>query len=98
MSYNQHSKSGSQMTQEMEECWKKWEVGGTNWTKTDQGTVIVKEAAAEETKRLFSGTGVQITTEGKRLLGATIGNNDFEKKFTKTIISPSFNKYPGWLR
>ena len=32
--------------------------------------------------------GVQITTEGKRLLGAAIGNNDFEEKFTETIISP----------
>ena len=48
----------------------------------------MKEAAAEEAKRLFSGTGVQITTEGKRLLGAAIGNNDFEEKFTETIISP----------
>ena len=48
----------------------------------------MKEAAAEEAKRLFSGTGVEITTEGKRLLEAAIGNNDFEEKFTETIISP----------
>ena len=54
--------------------------------------MIVKEAAAEEAKRLFSGTGVQITTEGKRLLGAAIGNNDFEEKFTETIISPLFQQ------
>ena len=50
--------------------------------------MVDSEVAAEEAKRLFSGMGVQITTEGKRLLGAVIGNNDFEEKFTETIISP----------
>ena len=54
--------------------------------KASKSWLIVKEAAAEEAKRLFSGTGVQITREGKRLLGAAIGNNDFKEKFT--IISP----------
>ena len=66
--------------------------------KASKSWLIVKEAAAEEAKRLFSGTGVQITTEGERLLGAAIGDNDFEEKFTETIISPSSNKYPDWLR
>ena len=56
--------------------------------KASKSWLIAKEVAAEEAKRLFSGTGVQITTEGKRLLGAAIGNNDFEEKFTETIISP----------
>ena len=66
--------------------------------KASKSWLIVKEAAAEEAKRLFSRTGVQITTEGKRLLGAAICNNDFEEKFTETIISPLSNKYPDWLR
>ena len=48
----------------------------------------ILDVVRRKQKRLFSGMGVQITTEGKRLLGAAIGNNDFEKKFTKTIISP----------
>ena len=39
-------------------------------------------------KRLCSGTGVQIMTEGKRLLRAVIGNNDSEEKLIETIISP----------
>ena len=56
--------------------------------KASKSCLIVKEAAAEEVRRLFSGTGVQITREGKRLLGAAIGNNDFEEKFPETIISP----------
>ena len=56
--------------------------------KASKSWLIVKEAAAEEAKRLFSGTGVQITREDKRLLGAAIGNNDFEEKFTETITSP----------
>ena len=56
--------------------------------KASKSWLIAKEVAAEEAKRLFSGTGVQITTEGKKLLRAAIGNNDFEEKFTETIISP----------
>ena len=55
--------------------------------KASKSWLIVKEAAAEEAKRQFSGTGVQITTEGKRLLGAAIANNNFEEKFTESIIS-----------
>ena len=56
--------------------------------KASKSWLIVKKAAAEEAKRLLSGLGVQITTEGKRLLGAAICNNDFEEKFIETIISP----------
>ena len=47
----------------------------------------ILDVVRRKQKRLFSGMGVQITTEGKRLLGAAIGNNDFEEKFTETIIS-----------
>ena len=56
--------------------------------KASKSWLIVKKAAAEEAKRLLSGSGVQITTEGKRLLEAAICNNDFEEKFIETIISP----------
>lgn len=52
------------------------------------------EVAAEEAKRLFSRMGVQITTEGKRLREAAIGNTDFEEKFTETIISPLVQQVP----
>ena len=55
--------------------------------KASKPWLIVKEAAEKEAKRLFSGTGVQIMREGKRLLEVAIGNNDFEEKFTETIIS-----------
>ena len=60
--------------------------------KTSKSWLLVKEAAAEEAKRLFNGTGVQITTEGKRLLGAAIGTSDFEEKFTETIIYPQIQQ------
>ena len=54
-------------------------------TKASKSWLLVKEAAAEESKRLFNGMGVQITTEGKRLLGAAIGTSDLEEKFTEII-------------
>ena len=62
------------------------------YPKASKSWLILKEAAAEDAKRLFSGTGVQITTEGKRLLGASLVTMAFEEKFTKTIISPSSNQ------
>ena len=66
--------------------------------KSINSWILVKEAIAEEAKRQFSGTGVQITTEGKRLLGAAIGTDEFVEKFAKTSNkSISSNKYPDWL-
>ena len=52
--------------------------------KASKSQLVVKEAAAEEAKRLFNGTGIQITTDGRRLLGAAVGTKEFEEKLTKS--------------
>ena len=40
-----------------------------------------------ETKRLFADTNIKITSEGKRHLGAAIGNNNFCKEYATEKVS-----------
>ena len=40
-----------------------------------------------ETKRLFADTNIKITSEGKRHLGAAIGNNNFRKEYATEKVS-----------
>ena len=56
--------------------------------KASKSWLLVKEAAGEEAKRVLSGTGVRITTEGKRPLRLAIGSSEFKEIFYKTTISP----------
>ena len=58
--------------------------------KASKSRLVVKEAAAEEAKRLFNGTGIQITTDGRRLLGAAVGTKEFEENLT----NPTYCTYP----
>ena len=58
-----------------------------NSTKT---WLIVKDSKLEEATTLFQGTGVSITTEGKRHLGAAIGTNSFVESYVKRKVS-------GWV-
>ena len=56
--------------------------------KASKSQLVVKEVAEEEAKRLFNGTGIQITTDGRRLLGAAVGTEEFEEKLTNpTYVS-----------
>ena len=58
-----------------------------NPTKT---WLIVKDSNLEEATTLFQGTGVSITAEGKRNLGAAIGTNSFVESYVKRKVS-------GWV-
>ena len=49
--------------------------------------LIVKDSNLEEAKTLFQGTGVSITAEGKRHLGAAIGTNSFVESYVKRKVS-----------
>ena len=49
------------------------------YPKASKYWLVVKEVVAEEAKRLFNGTGIQITTDGRRLLGAAVGTKEFDK-------------------
>ena len=49
--------------------------------------LIVKEAQKDKAIEIFEGTGVTITTEGERHMGAVIGSEDFKQKFVENKIS-----------
>ena len=50
--------------------------------------IIVKDSEKLDVgKEVFSNTGIQFTTEGKRHLGASIGSIDFRTKYTNDLVS-----------
>ena len=49
--------------------------------------LVVKPAVAAEARRIFEGTGVKITTEGQRHLGATIGDLAFRKSYVEGKVT-----------
>ena len=63
---------------------------GPNYDYFPQPTkswLIVKENKLEEAARVFEGTNIQISTEGKRHLGAVIGMEENKKNYTNDKIS-----------
>ena len=50
--------------------------------------LVVKETKREEAASLFEGTGIHITTQGRRLLGATIGTRSFQREHVENTIAP----------
>ena len=45
--------------------------------------LIVKENQEEKAKEVFGLTGITITTQGERHLGAVIGSDDYKVKFVE---------------
>ncbi len=54
--------------------------------KPSKSWLIVKEEHLEYAKSIFTGTGLQITTEGQRHLGAVIGTEAFKKEFVEKKV------------
>ena len=50
-------------------------------------TCIVKEEYLAQAVTLFEGTGISITQEGKRYLGAAIGTESFVKKYVDDKVA-----------
>ena len=48
--------------------------------------LVVKPQHLDEAVRIFKDTGVQVTKEGQRYLGAAIGTNAFKEDFVKTKV------------
>ena len=48
--------------------------------------LIVKDERYEEALLLFEGTGVQITTHGKKHLGAVIGQQEYKEEFVSELV------------
>ena len=57
------------------------------YAKPSKSWLIVKAEHRDEAERVFEGTGIQITTEGKRHLGAVVGSISFKEKYTYLIWS-----------
>ena len=55
-----------------------------------KSVLVVKEAALEEAKRIFAGTGLKISS-GHENLGAALGSEELVKKFTE-------EKVADWVR
>ena len=53
--------------------------------------LVVKEENLEITKEVFQGTGISITGEGKRHLGAAIGTQAFIESYVKQKVSEWVN-------
>ena len=53
--------------------------------------LVVKESNLEEATTLFEGTGVAITVEGRRYLGAAIGTSSFTQSYVQQKVS-------AWIR
>ena len=49
--------------------------------------LVVKETLCERAKGCFEGTGIHITTEGRRLLGAVIGEKHYSDSYVEKAIS-----------
>jgi len=49
--------------------------------------LVVKKPFEDEAKRIFAGTEVKITTEGRKYLGSPIGTKDFMMSFVSKVIS-----------
>ena len=49
--------------------------------------LIVKEGQEENANEIFDGTGITITTEGERHMGAVIGSEEFKQKYVEDKIS-----------
>ena len=54
--------------------------------------LVVKEGKESDAATLFEGTGVSITTEGKRHLGAAIGTQTFIEKYVQQKVSKWVNE------
>ena len=54
--------------------------------KPSKSWLIVKEEYVQYAEERFTGTGIQITTEGKRHLGAVIGSETFKVKYVSDSI------------
>ena len=55
-----------------------------NATKT---WLLVKEPFEEKARQLFGKTGVNITTEGRRLLGAALGSGQFVSDYVSALVT-----------
>ena len=58
------------------------------YVKPSKSWLIIKDPGKEtEARALFEDTPIQITTDGKRHLGAAIGTNDFKEEYVSNMVT-----------
>ena len=55
-------------------------------SKCHKSCLIVKEGMEELVMEIFKDTGVKITSEGKKHLGAVIGSPEFKDIYMKNLV------------
>ena len=60
---------------------------GPNYGNALKTWLIVKEGKLDEAKTTFEGTGINITLEGKRYLGAALGTSSFVTSYVQDRVS-----------
>jgi len=71
----------------MWDCIEKWGPEYGYYQQAEKSWLIVKPQFAEEARSVFAGTGVKITTEGKKHLGAAIGSSEYRNEFIDKQIA-----------
>ena len=56
------------------------------YAEPSKSWLIVKEEKLEEARSIFDGTSVNITTSGKKHLGAVIGHTDYKREFVNNLV------------
>ena len=56
------------------------------YAKPEKSWLIVKPQYLEQSRLLFSNSGLKITTEGRRHLGASVGTQDYKKEYLDQLI------------
>ena len=83
--------TGAGKLQPLREWWDSIVSNGINigyYINESKSWLILKDPTKlMETKRLFADTNIKITSEGKRHLGAAIGNNNFRKEYATEKVS-----------
>ena len=56
------------------------------YAKPEKSWLIIKRQYEEQAREIFSQSGLKITTEGKRHLGAAVGSTDYKKEYVDELI------------
>ncbi len=56
--------------------------------------LVVKDNQLEKAKKAFAGTNVNMTTEGKRHLGAAIGSSEFKELYVREKVKTWTGSHP----
>ena len=62
------------------------------YPKMSKSWLVVKEEMLSEAETLFDGTGINITTEGRKYLGGFVGKRTGEEDYVKDLVEDWVNQ------